>query len=1014
MIIISTFYLAPMTVYADGNGDNSSTNETTDKEGGKDEATTKAVKVVSAEVIPQENKYKTINEKLYTNASITVDVLTEKVNFGKEEDSKVIAVVEISKGNISKTFESAVDGDGKASIGVSFPEDGEYLLSVYAKEEVNDLSGSPVEEIGGCSDNKVCYDTTAPRVQNSYIQNKPFDFPFFGKIYIDSIDLDISDDILGDEANDKIFEGSGPTKVKYRYWDMTKNEFSEFEVEVESDTATIRIPSFMRTIVDIQLEDELGNKSSDWINLGMITIDGEELHGSYDHVTITRNEAPFKDSAGRDLYTSSVSAEIVIEDYESGIDYIKIEVNSNNQDNKTIIEKNLSDDSSGFSIDRDDDGIIVKATRTISISGEDNGIQLKAMMKDNAKNESSNETSFSIDKSSPVVDIIYPEGNNDSTYSDYYNKSRNIEVRVTDANFNSDSVTLINETDGSRTGISGWAYDEGYYSATVPIDKDGEYDLYVQAFDYAAHGTETGKTHFFIDKTKPKVTCSFNDEESQNGFYKKDRELSISVVDDSFISSRVEVVNNNENNKFVSSFMDWNSNGSNNKATIQFNEDGQYGFTIKITDMAGNSSEIAIEDFVVDLTEPSISLYGIEDKASIKGEFSTKVNVTDKYLTNSSVTIKGFRRGFVDLISSVTNIDNGKSYSFNNFPVVQGNDDVYTMTIQGYDNAGNISEKILYFTINRFGSVFDISGLLNINHWYLKQTKDIVFYESNPDYLASDSSRIVLSVNGSVKTLAKNTDYSVELSGSDSEMKKYKYTIFSNNFANDGVYSIMTYSVDAAGNVNENQAKEAEIRFAVDNTGPSLIVTGIEDEGAYITDKLRIDFYAMDNLNLKSLKVLVNGNEVPFNSAGDTNNIVLEPSEEPYSVEIYAYDESGNVTVKQFKNVKVSKKETTENTDNTDEKEDKSDINEKDSEKPAKNDKENISKTDSSSEIKEKETTPVLKSTEITGATTEEDNTEKEGIIKKVITISLIFVGGLVVAGIVIAVSVNTIRTKRR
>ena len=66
----------------------------------------------------------------------------------------------------------------------------------------------------------------------------------------------------------------------------------------------------------------------------------------------------------------------------------------------------------------------------------------------------------------------------------------------------------------------------------------------------------------------------------------------------------------------------------------------------------------------------------------------------------------------------------GVSLEYFDFPRQKAYDDVYRLHVQAEDIAGNRSEKDIEFSINRFGSVYDLdtSTRANLKQYYLRKT----------------------------------------------------------------------------------------------------------------------------------------------------------------------------------------------------------------------------------------------------------------------------------------------------
>ena len=90
--------------------------------------------------------------------------------------------------------------------------------------------------------------------------------------------------------------------------------------------------------------------------------------------------------------------------------------------------------------------------------------------------------------------------------------------------------------------------------------------------------------------------------------------------------------------------------------------------------------------------------------------------------------------------------------------------------------AGNETEATITFSANRFGSVYNLTGLEDILTKYLQTEEEIVFTETNVDSLEREGIKIKLTKNGTPSDLVEGTDYTVEVTGGNGEWSVYTYT----------------------------------------------------------------------------------------------------------------------------------------------------------------------------------------------------------------------------------------------
>lgn len=254
---------------------------------------------------------------------------------------------------------------------------------------------------------------------------------------------------------------------------------------------------------------------------------------------------------------------------------------------------------------------------------------------------------------------------------------------------------------------------------------------------------------------------------------------------------------------------------------------------------------------------------------------------------------------------SFADIANGQTYTYANFEKIQSVDDIYTLTAKLTDMAGNETEATITFSANRFGSVYNLTGLENILTKYLQTEEDIVFTETNVDSLEREGIKIKLTKNGTPSDLVEGTDYTVEVTGGNGQWSVYKYTVNKKLFADDGRYSISIYSRDAAGNVNENidETKEAEISFGIDKTKPVIVPIDFESGVQYAVEMKTVSVEIKDNLVLEGVKIYLNGKEIEYKVDGETYTFDIPQANSKQDVKIVATDAAGNefeVAVEEF------------------------------------------------------------------------------------------------------------------
>lgn len=107
--------------------------------------------------------------------------------------------------------------------------------------------------------------------------------------------------------------------------------------------------------------------------------------------------------------------------------------------------------------------------------------------------------------------------------------------------------------------------------------------------------------------------------------------------------------------------------------------------------------------------------------------------------------------------------------------------------------------------------------------------------------------------------------------------------------------------MDRATNEATNKIKNVDIEFIIDKTAPTVVITGIENEGQYRTNERDITIAAADNAAMKQVEVYVDDNVEEF----DAKTIKEQKGELPYTltsssdwqeIKAVAVDMAGNIT----------------------------------------------------------------------------------------------------------------------
>lgn len=566
--------------------------------------------------------------------------------------------------------------------------------------------------------------------------------------------------------------------------------------------------------------------------------------------------------------------------------------------------------------ENDTDNLVYEMTGTIMVTNNSNDIVVWVKLTDRAGNTSEKSLSLNIDKTRPEINVTYDNNSPDEENRSYYNADRPAEIKITERNFDPEKVLVTITKDGKPydPGKLTWTdsntgehrTDNDTHSAKIVFSDDGDYTLSVSCTDLVGLDDvwpENGADAFTIDKTWPTVSVSYDNMSALNGnYYKADRIATITIVEHNFDAGRVNVIGSAADNGAAVTFptlSGWSNSGDTHTATLRYSADAKYSFDIEFTDMAGNSiADCTPEEFYVDKTAPTLEIGGVADKSANNGTIAPVITFTDtNYDENAiSYTLTGVNNGKVTYSSTIANITNGQRVTFADFERIQKVDDIYILTATLTDLAGNETSQSITFSANRFGSVYDLSALEALIGKYLQQEEDIVFTEINVDSLKKGETKLKLTKNGTPQDLVEGQDYTIVATGGNGQWCQYQYTLNKSLFADDGRYSISVYSVDAAGNINENidEAKKAEISFGIDKTLPVIVPIDFEDGKQYPVEVKTVSAEIKDNLVLEGVKIYLNGSEIQYNSEGETYTFEIPEKNEKQNARIVAVDAAGN------------------------------------------------------------------------------------------------------------------------
>lgn len=726
-------------------------------------------------------------------------------------------------------------------------------------------------------------------------------------------------------ATDGSKEGdSGVKEIHYYTVDANGTKNSEQIVQADAEGKVIFVvQAGFKGQIYACAYDMLNNHEERYVTPSSLIIETAEQHAREKHIDFNKAAAASKDAKGNELYEKDVTVDVTVTDTFSGIRSVEWTVESpydkeNNQSGNVEISNQgafSSGNADGWSQTKKDKNLVTELKKSFTVKNNSNEIKMHIKMTDRAGNTSEDELIFSIDKTKPEIKIAFDNETPDAENTTMFKENRVATITVTERNFEAaDFKADITNTDGVIPELSAWQTtentenpDQSVSTATITFAEDGDYTLSVSGKDKAANQAETVKADdFTIDKTRPVITVTYDNNNAVNGnYYAAVRTATIQIEEHNFSENRVRITGTATDNGAGISFPQssgFTGNGDVHTATITCGTDGLYNFNVEYTDMAGNIAETYTgEEYYVDLTEPEIEIVGVEDYSANNGDVIPQIVMSDTNFDTNGVNIElvGANQGSVAPEGSYTNQGNGETFTFQNFPKEQSYDDIYTINATLTDMAGNESNATVTFSVNRFGSVYVFDQTLkDIEGTYIQNEIDVKLKEVNVDSLEHDKIKVVVDTNGTPRTLEEGIDYQVQESGGNGQWYQYDYTINKSLFAGDGRYIVTLYSEDIAGNVNENidESKEAEISFGVDKTAPVVIPIDVESNAQYPVDTKAANVTVNDNLVLDSVEVYIGDKKCDYTVDGENYQFNIPNNTKKQDVTIMAVDAAGNKT----------------------------------------------------------------------------------------------------------------------
>lgn len=688
---------------------------------------------------------------------------------------------------------------------------------------------------------------------------------------------------------------SGLKRVYYKLIDKDGNVFDDGKgtANFKDGIAVVELPKDFKGFIEAHPEDNVGHIGDTQKPDGFVNSNATINENTID---INLPESKHKDKKGLTLYPKDVKGEIIIHPNEYGWETVSWGTRINDEvkeHGRVNVDKNGKLSGATAKVTERDRNLVLDMASILNVTDNANGITVWVSVIDKRGQKSEKEARFSIDKDAPVIKVEYSEDKE----SGYYTQKRTANVTIYERNFDAKDVKI----GGNNTGVSTWEnLDENTHQCTVDFSKDDDYQLTVDYKDLAGNLAQSYTSEkFMVDTTIPTMQVTFDNNNPLNGnFYKETRTATIRVTEHNFDPKKINVVGDGM-------MGEWHSDGDTHVMTMLFGRDGTYSFEVTGEDMAGNPLQpYQSETFIVDMTNPTIAIEGVEDGVSHKEDVKIRVSLSDNYIDadNTSISLESRKNGQMEMQGSLG--DTTGVFTLENIPKEQTWDDAYLLSVVITDKAGNRVARDLTFTVNRFGSQYEVQQSDIMGKSTAVLPAEFVFKETSIDRIDMTKTTVDIARSGEEYKYDETLLQKEEQKTNDGY--EYTYTLKTTAFAEDGKYNVGVVSVAEDG--TKNASAKNNFSFIYDTTAPKIGVSGIQSGGKYMeeTKPVTVDFDDLSGVDSSSIEV--NGKTVELEETTDLyQKFELPKSSDTYTVVVKARDLAGNESRTEIQGVMVSK-----------------------------------------------------------------------------------------------------------
>lgn len=471
-----------------------------------------------------------------------------------------------------------------------------------------------------------------------------------------------------------------------------------------------------------------------------------------------------------------------------------------------------------------------------------------------------------IDSIQPLVSVTYKALST-------YREDVIVSFMIQDKHFSADDSMISLTLNHRRLDQNiQWKTSEKGVTASFVLHKEGNYKFALKLSDlagnqavyhYEGKQSDVYEHVFIIDKTAPLLHMNF----TQAKMSAESQSMHIQMEDDhlDLKSIQLDIL---KDHKPIQVKQNWQTVENRTYETFTFDESGAYEIRLSAKDCAGNISKQLYEQFIIDKQAPDISI-DRKDKQLYCQPFDVQIAISDRYL--SSYIIHVYQN------QKLIQTKQGKEAVVKTMHI--NDDGAYEIVVNGYDEAGNQSEKRDHFILDQTAPLVD----MKLTQAKMSADRQIVNIQAEDEHLAFD--KVQLDILKDHKPIHANQDWQISA-------HRMNQTL---TFFDDGVYEIRLSAKDHFGNVSKQLSKQ----FTIDKQAPDISIDR-NDQQLYYDQPFAFQI-AVNDRYLSSYTIHIYQNQKLIQTEKGQEAVVKAMhinDDGEYEIVVIGYDEAGNQSEK--------------------------------------------------------------------------------------------------------------------